>query len=110
MTISSEYDVVVLGAGAGGMTAACVAAAEGLRVVLIEKSAFVGGTTAVSGGMVWIPANAKAAQAGMADTTEPARTAFRPARGFTLSRQCSCRAPAAFPFNVEGRPALERDR
>jgi hypothetical protein len=55
------------------MTAACVTAAEGLRVVLIEKSAFVGGTTAVSGGMVWIPANAKAAQAGLADTTERAR-------------------------------------
>jgi succinate dehydrogenase/fumarate reductase flavoprotein subunit len=65
MKISSEYDVVVLGAGAGGMTAACVAAAEGLRVVLIEKSPFVGGTTAVSGGMVWIPANAKAKQVGM---------------------------------------------
>ena len=73
MKIASEYDVVVLGAGAGGMTAACVAAAEGLRVVLIEKSPFVGGTTAVSGGMVWIPANAKATQAGMADTTEWAR-------------------------------------
>ena len=73
MKILSEYDVVVLGAGAGGMTAACVAAAEGLRVVLIEKSPFVGGTTAVSGGMVWIPANAKAKQAGMADTTERAR-------------------------------------
>src|SRR5215472_967307 len=55
------------------MTAACVTAAEGLRVVLIEKSPFVGGTTAVSGGMVWIPANAKAKQAGMADTTERAR-------------------------------------
>ena len=73
MKIASEYDVVVLGAGAAGMTAACVAAAEGLRVVLIEKSPFVGGTTAVSGGMVWIPANAKATQAGMADRTEWAR-------------------------------------
>jgi succinate dehydrogenase/fumarate reductase flavoprotein subunit len=71
--ISSEYDVVVLGAGAGGMTAACVAAAEGLRVVLIEKSPFVGGTMAVSGGMVWIPANSKMTQVGVADTTERAR-------------------------------------
>jgi succinate dehydrogenase/fumarate reductase flavoprotein subunit len=73
MKISSDYDVVVLGAGAGGMTAACVAAAEGLHVVLIGKSPFVGGTTAVSGGMVWIPANSKATQAGKADTTERAR-------------------------------------
>jgi succinate dehydrogenase/fumarate reductase flavoprotein subunit len=71
--ISSEYDVIVLGAGAGGMTAACVAAAEGLHVLLIEKSAFAGGTTALSGGMVWIPANSKATQVGVADTIDRAR-------------------------------------
>jgi len=47
--------MVVLGAGAAGMAAACVAAAEGLRVLLLEKSAHVGGTTAISGGMVWAP-------------------------------------------------------
>lgn len=52
---SEDYDVVVLGAGAGGMTAACVAAAEGLEVLLIEKTASIGGTTAISGGMVWTP-------------------------------------------------------
>jgi succinate dehydrogenase/fumarate reductase flavoprotein subunit len=57
MRIADEYDAIVLGAGAAGMTAAAVAAAEGLRVLLIEKSAQVGGTTATSGGMVWIPAN-----------------------------------------------------
>lgn len=50
-----EYDVVVLGAGAGGMTAACIAAAEGLSVLLLEKTRLVGGTTAISGGMVWAP-------------------------------------------------------
>lgn len=62
------YDVVVIGAGAGGMTAAAVAAAEGLSVLLIEKTEFVGGTTAWSGGMVWIPANAKMKQAGIDDS------------------------------------------
>jgi len=71
--MKTEYDVIVLGAGAAGMTAASVAAAEGLSVILIEKSQFVGGTTAVSGGMVWIPANSKMAQAGMPDTNEEAR-------------------------------------
>ncbi len=55
------------------MTAAAVAAAEGLRTILIEKTQFVGGTTAVSGGMVWIPVNSKMAQAGMPDTIEKAR-------------------------------------
>lgn len=50
-----EFDVVVLGAGAGGMTAACVAAVEGLDTLLLEKTRYVGGTTAISGGMVWTP-------------------------------------------------------
>jgi succinate dehydrogenase/fumarate reductase flavoprotein subunit len=52
-----EYDVdfLVLGAGAGGMTAALVAAVLGLRVMLVEKAATVGGTTALSAGSVWIP-------------------------------------------------------
>jgi succinate dehydrogenase/fumarate reductase flavoprotein subunit len=65
---SNSYDVVVIGAGAGGMTAAAVAAAEGLSVLLIEKTAFVGGTTAWSGGMVWIPANPEMQAAGIADS------------------------------------------
>ena len=65
---SDAYDVVVIGAGAGGMTAAAVAAAEGLSTLLIEKTEFVGGTTAWSGGMVWIPVNAAMKQAGMDDS------------------------------------------
>ena len=73
MKISNDYEVIVLGAGAGGMTAAAVAAAEGLKVLLIEKSGFIGGTTAISGGMVWIPANSKMVEAGLADTAEQAQ-------------------------------------
>ena len=68
------YDVVVLGAGAGGMTAAAVAAALGLDVLVLEKTSFVGGTTALSGGMVWVPGNAKAATIGHPDSIEAART------------------------------------
>src|SRR5665647_2594977 len=49
-------------------TAAAVAAAEGLSVLVIEKTEFVGGTTAWSGGMVWIPANAQMKQAGLTDS------------------------------------------
>ena len=66
-------DVIVLGAGAGGLAAACVAAAEGLDTLLVEKSEFVGGTTAVSGGMVWIPANPKMRAAGIDDSLDKAR-------------------------------------
>ncbi len=72
MSASDAYDVVVIGAGAGGMTAAAVAAAEGLSVLLIEKTEFIGGTTAWSGGMVWIPANAGMKQAGLDDSLSDA--------------------------------------
>lgn len=56
-----EVDVVVLGTGGAGLTAALTAAAEGAEVAIYEKSATVGGTTAVSGGIVWIPAHNRAA-------------------------------------------------
>ncbi|MGY8661260.1 FAD-dependent oxidoreductase [Bradyrhizobium sp. UFLA05-109] len=72
MPAHETYDVIVIGAGAGGMTAAAVAAAEGLRVLVIEKTAFVGGTTAWSGGMVWIPANGKMKAAGLSDSVTDA--------------------------------------
>src|SRR5258708_12117393 len=72
MSASDAYDVVVIGAGAGGMTAAAVAAAEGLSVLVIEKTEFVGGTTAWSGGMVWIPVNAKMKHVGIDDSLSDA--------------------------------------
>lgn len=68
-----RFDVVVVGAGAGGLTAAAVAAAEGARVLLVEQADVVGGTTAISGGMVWIPANPKMAAAGRSDSLDAAR-------------------------------------
>lgn len=64
-------DVVVVGAGAAGMTAAATAAASGLSVIVVEKTGFVGGNTSYSGGMVYIPNNDKMAAAGKPD--HPAR-------------------------------------
>lgn len=55
-----EFDVVVLGTGGAGLTAALTAAVNGASVAVYEKSATVGGTTAVSGGIAWIPAHTRA--------------------------------------------------
>ena len=71
---AGDFDVIVLGAGAGGMTAAAVAASHGMRVLLLEKAPVVGGTTAISGGMVWVPNNSKMAAIGRADSRADAET------------------------------------
>ena len=77
MPDDAPYDVIAVGAGAGGMAAAVVCASKGLRVLLLEKGAQVGGTTAISGGMVWVPANAKMRGAGLSDTLESAELYLR---------------------------------
>jgi succinate dehydrogenase/fumarate reductase flavoprotein subunit len=74
LTAAESWDVVVVGGGAGGLTAACTAAAYGASVLLLEQADVVGGTTAISGGMVWMPGNAKAAEIGKPDNLEAART------------------------------------
>ncbi|MCL2585896.1 MAG: FAD-dependent oxidoreductase [Streptosporangiales bacterium] len=55
--MNTEFDVVVLGSGAAGLVAAVAAADSGASVGLFEKADLVGGTTALSGGTTWIPAN-----------------------------------------------------
>jgi len=67
-----QYDLVVLGAGAGGMTTALVSAIEGMRTLLIEKSEQVGGTTAYSSGTVWIPNNSQQRGLGITGDAEAA--------------------------------------
>ena len=57
MSWDHEVDVVVLGTGGAGLTAALTAAVAGASVAVYEKAPTVGGTTAVSGGIVWIPAH-----------------------------------------------------
>jgi succinate dehydrogenase/fumarate reductase flavoprotein subunit len=73
----AEYDVVVVGAGAGGMAAALTAKIEGCSVLLVEKTDRVGGSTAVSGGAVWAPLNAQSARVGHPDSFEKAWTYMR---------------------------------
>ena len=69
-----EYDVVVVGSGAAGMVAALTAAHQGLSTVVVEKAPYYGGSTARSGGGVWIPNNEILKRDGVTDTPEAART------------------------------------
>jgi len=68
--MQSNYDVVVLGSGAAGLTAALSAAVEGATVGLFEKAELLGGTTALSGGTIWIPGNRRAREAGIVDSEQ----------------------------------------
>src|SRR3954471_13525439 len=68
--MKQSCDVVVVGAGGAGMTAALAAARQGLDTVLVEKSNYFGGSTARSGGGVWIPGNYALVAAGEADDLE----------------------------------------
>lgn len=62
-----DVDVVVVGSGGAGLTAATVAARHGLEVLLVEKSEVFGGTTALSGGGIWVPGSSLAARAGIVE-------------------------------------------
>ena len=65
-------DLLVVGSGAGGLSTAVTAAHLGLKVVLVEKEPLLGGTTAWSGGWMWIPRNPLAVAAGIhEDIAEP---------------------------------------
>ena len=65
-------DVLVVGSGAGGLTAAFTAADAGLDALVVEKAPVIGGTTALSEGMIWIPCNGAGRRAGVTDSREAA--------------------------------------
>jgi 3-oxosteroid 1-dehydrogenase len=74
MTVMEQHvDVVVVGSGAGGMTAALTAGLDGCSVLLVEATPFYGGATAISGGAIWIPNNHIARAAGVSDSVADAR-------------------------------------
>ena len=96
------FDVVIVGSGAAGLTAAVVAAHCGLSVVVLEKSRWVGGTTALSGGVLWVPNNDHVADVGQTDSIEKARTYLDAVVGDLVSADWKdtylARAPEAMRF------------
>ena len=60
-----ECDVLVVGSGASGMATAITAASQGLKVLVVEKEPRFGGTTARSGGWLWIPGTRLATEQGI---------------------------------------------
>lgn len=83
--ISGTYDVVVAGSGAAGLVAAVRAADAGLRVLVAEKAALLGGTTAAGGGVMWAPNNHLARQAGYRDSHEDGVAYLTEAAGHVLT-------------------------
>jgi len=79
-----DKDVVVVGSGGAGMTAATVAARLGLDVLLVEKSPFFGGTTALSGGGIWVPCNSLEQEAGIEDSRDLAMRYIKESVGPTV--------------------------
>jgi succinate dehydrogenase/fumarate reductase flavoprotein subunit len=93
-----DADVVVVGSGAAGLTAALYAAAGGARVRLLEKAPLVGGTTAKSGGVYWIPNHPIERAAGLKEPRE-----------VTLRAMCRASYPVLFDASKPrfGLPELE---
>lgn len=76
-----DCDLLVIGSGAAGLSAAVTAAHHGLRVIVAEKAPVMGGTTAWSGGWIFTPRNPLARRAGIVEDIEAPRTYLRSVLG-----------------------------
>lgn len=81
------YDVIIIGSGASGMAAAITAKKDGLQPIILEKAQYYGGTTAFSGGVLWIPGNHYYADKGVTDTRQAAEKYLKHETGKFFNRE-----------------------
>jgi len=77
----TEFDLVVIGAGGAGLSAAVFAAIDGAKVLVVERTELVGGTTAWSAGTTWVPGTHHAAKVNASDTLADVTTYLNHAVG-----------------------------
>lgn len=111
MAFDETFDWVVVGSGAGSFSSALAMRDAGRSVLILEKSEFIGGTTAKSGGVMWIPNNRFMLADGDADSTDAAMSYLdalqalegEPAPGSTHAKRLAyvTEAPRVIDFLVE---------
>lgn len=106
-----EVDVLVVGSGGGGMTAALKAGIDGLRTLVIEKSPQFGGSTALSGGGIWVPGAPSQRRAGYVPSPDDVFTYLKEITGGLVSdarlRQYVDSAPEMMEFLEKSSPWFE---
>ena len=99
-----SYDVVIVGSGAGSITAAMATQAAGGSALIVEKTDKFGGSTALSGGVLWIPNNPVMKRAGVADTLDAGRVYLDACAGAEEPGSNKARREA---FLIEGPKAID---
>lgn len=101
----ASYDVVVLGSGGAALAAAVTAAQLGLSVLVLERDTKIGGTSAISGGALWIPLSRQATAGGFADSPDQVRLYLKSLLGnhynSDLTEALLKRGPEALAFLEE---------
>ncbi len=109
MVVSEEtFDFVIVGSGAGSVPAALVLQEQGKRVLIIEKQAVIGGTSAYSGGVIWVPNNDHVNAAGGNDSPERAKAYFDAIAGDPLPSSSHARRESWIRNGAEMVRFLER--